>query len=150
MSIKSLITLTALLPLNTILLSGCGTSPTHSADASPAPSKAERKTDDSANASTLKKISRSIGEEVGDFRITKQESTEAPTGYNGMEYTVKTNSGKTYKCEILENSTVGKIFTWGMGSGSDAMCTDFTKGSKDRGKTNKANCNDLLRAAGKC
>ena len=28
------------------------------------------------------------------------------------------------------------------------MCTDFTKGSKDKGKTNKASCNALLQAAG--
>lgn len=98
----------------------------------------------------MKKISKSIGEEIGDFRVTKQEEVEAPTGYNGMQYTVQTNSGSKYKCEILEPSKLGKIATWGMGSGADAMCTDFTKGSQDKGKTNQASCNALLRAAGKC
>ena len=102
------------------------------------------------NDTAMKKISKSIGEEIGDFRVTKQEEVEAPTGYNGVQYTVQTNSGSKYKCEILEPSKVGKIFTWGMGSGADATCTDFTKGSQDKGKTNPASCNALLRAAGKC
>lgn len=102
------------------------------------------------NERAAKKISAAIGEEVRDFTITHQEGVEAPTGYDGTQYTVKTNAGKTYKCEILEPSGVGKFFTWGMASGASAMCTDFTKGSKDKGKTNKASCNALLQAAGKC
>ena len=97
-----------------------------------------------------KKISKAIGEEVEDFVVTGQEEVEAPTGYNGIQYTVNTSSGKKFKCEILEPSKLGKIATWGMGSGADAMCTDFTKGSQDKGKTNQASCNALLRAAGKC
>lgn len=98
----------------------------------------------------MKKISKSIGEEIGEFRVTKQEEVESPTGYNGIEYTVKTSSGSTYKCEILEPSKLGKIATWGMGGGADATCKDFTKGSQDKGKTNQASCNALMRAAGKC
>mgnify|MGYP001768871624 CR=1 FL=1 len=97
-----------------------------------------------------KKISLAIGEEVGSFTVSHQEEAEAPTGYNGMEYTVHTGGGKTYKCKIMESSKVGKIFTLGMGSGADAMCTDFTKGSAGKGKTNAPACNALLRAAGKC
>lgn len=96
------------------------------------------------------KISMAIGREIGNFKITSSQAAEAPTGYNGMQYTVKTNDGATYKCQILEPSGLGKIATWGMASGADAMCTDFTHGSSDVGKTNKASCNDLLRAAGKC
>jgi hypothetical protein len=61
-----------------------------------------------------------------------------------------TNGGKKFKCDILEPSKLGKIATWGMGSGAGAMCTDFTKGSSDKGKTNAASCNQLLKAAGKC
>lgn len=102
------------------------------------------------NDRAAKKISIAIGEEARDFTITHQEGIEAPTGYDGTQYTVRTNAGKTYKCEILEPSGVGKFFTWGMASGASAMCTDFTKGSKDKGKTNKASCNALLQAAGKC
>ncbi len=97
-----------------------------------------------------KKISMAIGQEIGEFTIAGQQEVEAPTGYNGTQYTVKTNDGKTYKCEILEPSGVGQAFSWGMASGADAMCTDFTKGSKSQGKTNESSCNALLRAAGKC
>lgn len=97
-----------------------------------------------------KKISTAIGEEIGDFTVAAQEATDAPTGYKGTQYTVMTNGGKKFKCDILEPSKLGKIATWGMGSGADAMCTDFTKGSGDKGKTNAASCNQLLKAAGKC
>lgn len=102
------------------------------------------------NDKAIKKISIAIGQEPGSFNITSQQSIEAPTGYDGSQYTVNTRSGKTYKCEILEPSGFGKVMTWGMASGVNAMCTDFTKGSKDQGKMNKASCNALLRAAGKC
>ena len=91
-----------------------------------------------------------IGREVGNFKITNSQATEAPTGYNGTQYTVKTDDGATFKCEILEPSGLGQVASWGMASGADAMCTDFTRGSSDIGKTNNANCNALLRAAGKC
>ncbi len=96
------------------------------------------------------KISMAIGREVGNFKITNSQATEAPAGYNGMQYTVKTDDGSTFKCEILEPSGFGKFATWGMASGADAMCTDFTKGSSTQGKTNSAACNALLKAAGKC
>ena len=99
---------------------------------------------------TAKKISKAIGEEIEDFTVTGQQEIEAPTGFKGTEYTVATGGGKKFKCEILEPSKAGKILTWGIGSGGDAMCTDFTKGSKNKGKTNSASCNALLRAAGKC
>ncbi|MGY6275221.1 hypothetical protein [Methylomonas sp. MgM2] len=96
------------------------------------------------------KISMAIGREIGNFKITNSQATDAPAGYNGMQYTVKTDDGATFKCEILEPSGFGQFASWGMASGADAMCTDFTKGSSDIGKTNNANCNALLRAAGKC
>ena len=120
------------------------------ASSSGAAAIAEATTPVAVSDKAMKKISQSIGEEIGDFRVTKQEEVEAPTGYNGVQYTVQTNSGSKYKCEILEPSKLGKIATWGMGSGASAMCTDFTKGSQDKGKTNQAGCNALLRAAGKC
>ena len=97
-----------------------------------------------------KKISTAIGEEIGEFTVTALEATDAPTGYKGTQYTVLTNGGKKFKCDILEPSKLGRIATWGMGSGASAMCTDFTKGSSEKGKTNSASCNQLLRAAGKC
>lgn len=97
-----------------------------------------------------KKISMAIGEEVSSFTITEQQKVDAPAGYDGTQYSVKTKAGKTFKCEILEPSGFGKTISFGMSSGAGAMCTDFTKGSKEQGKTNQASCNALLKAAGKC
>ncbi|MBS3955414.1 MAG: hypothetical protein KGZ88_20905 [Methylomicrobium sp.] len=119
-----------------LMLSGCATTANNST------AQGNNKVDN--------KISMAIGREIGNFKITHSQVTEAPTGYNGMQYTVKTNDGATFKCEILEPSGLGKVATWGMASGADAMCTDFTRGSSDLGKTNDASCNALLRAAGKC
>lgn len=130
-----------------VALAGCNSSGgTRADEASPTPTAKAAENNDKAT----KKISMAIGEEPANFTITSRADIEAPAGYNGTQYTVKTRGGKTYKCEILEPSGLGKIATWGMASGASAMCTDFTAGSKDKGKTNKASCNDLLRAAGKC
>jgi len=124
-----------------LLISGCATTANNSSTSS---------TSAEASNKAEKKISMAIGREIGNFKISNSQATEAPTGYNGMQYTVKTDDGATFKCEILEPSGLGKVATWGMASGADAMCTDFTRGSNDIGKTNKASCNALLQAAGKC
>lgn len=97
-----------------------------------------------------KKISTAIGVEPSQFVVTAQESVEANVGQRATEYTVRTNAGKTYKCQIIEASRLGKIATFGTAGMADALCTDFTKGSRDQGKTNQAACNALLRAAHKC
>lgn len=97
-----------------------------------------------------KKISMAIGEDTDQFVVTKQEDVESSAGMKGTEYTVRTNGGMTYKCQILEPSRLGKLISFGTAGGADALCTNFTKGSPDRGKTNQANCNALLRAAHKC
>lgn len=97
-----------------------------------------------------KKISSAIGVEPSQFVVTAQEDVEANAGQKATEYTVHTNGGKTYKCQIFEASRLGKIATFGTAGSSDALCTDFTKGSRDQGKTNQAACNALLRAAHKC
>ncbi len=102
------------------------------------------------NSKAEKKISMAIGEEVSGFAITDQQKVDAPAGYEGTQYTVKTKAGKAFRCEILEPSGFGKVITFGTSTGAGAVCTDFTKGSKDQGKTNQASCNALLRAAGKC
>ena len=91
-----------------------------------------------------------IGEETDRFMVTRQEDVESSVGMKGTEYTVRTDGGKTYKCQVLEPSKLGKLVTFGMVGGADALCTDFTKGSRGQGKTNQANCNALLRAAHKC
>ena len=91
-----------------------------------------------------------IGREISKFKITNSQATEAPTGYNGMQYTVKTDDGATFKCDIFEPTGFVKVMTFGGGAGVSALCTDFSKGSSNTGKTNNAGCNALLRAAGKC
>jgi hypothetical protein len=149
MKLEKLITLALCVPLSGLFY-GCVTTAGNTPSASEAGSKTEKKAPAEDTSKAEKKISMAIGEEVGRFSITGQQKVEAPTGYDGTQYTVKTQAGKTYKCEILEMSGLGKFATWGMGSGAGAMCTDFTQGSKDKGKTNKASCNALLQAAGKC
>lgn len=126
-----------LVPLSTAFY-GCASSPNNAS------------TTGKNNSTAEKKISMAIGQEISDFSIVNQINTDAPMGYIGTQYTVNSKNGKTYKCEILENSGFGKVMTLGTGTGAGAMCTDFTKGSKDAGKTNAASCNALLKAAGKC
>ena len=97
-----------------------------------------------------KKISMAIGEGTNRFVVTSQEDVESSVGMKGTEYTIRTDGGKTYKCQVLEPSKLGKLVSFGTAGGADALCTDFTKGSRDQGKTNQGNCNALLRAARKC
>ena len=149
MRLTKMVALALLLPLGGAF-QGCVTTTTSPSTASESDSKAEKKAAGGDNSRAVNKISIAIGEEPNGFTIISQRHVDAPTGYNGTQYAVKTKSGKSYKCEILEPSGLGKAMTWGMASGAGAMCTDFTPGSKDKGKTNKASCNDLLRAAGKC
>lgn len=156
MKLKKLIALLLLLSLASTF-SGCATNERKSSEPSEGSSansnvssNSEIKAANADKGKAMQKISMAIGVETSGFNITSQQPVDAPGGYNGTQYTVKTSAGKTYKCEILEPSGFGKVMTWGMASGASAMCTDFTTGSKDRGKTNKASCNDLLKAAGKC
>lgn len=143
MKLKKLIPLLLLLSLSGAFY-GCA-SGTGSASSTGSASAAS-----DAGAKAEQKISMAIGQEVGTFSIAGQQKIDSAGGTNGMQYTVKTKAGKTFKCDILEPSGFGKVMSWGMASGSSAMCTDFTAGSADQGKTNKASCNALLKAAGKC
>ena len=156
MKLKKLISLLLLLSIASVF-SGCATTERKSSEPSEGSgansnvsSNSEKKSANEDKGKAMQKISMAIGVETSGFTITSQQPVDAPGGYNGTQYTVKASTGKTYKCEILEPSGFGKVMTWGMASGASAMCTDFTPGSKDRGKTNKASCNDLLKAAGKC
>lgn len=133
-----------------LMLAGCSTSSNSVSSSSGANANAEMKTSNQDSSTAQKKISMAIGQEIGEFTISSQVKVDAPAGYDGTQYSVKTNTGKTYKCEILEASGFGKVITFGTSTGAGAMCTDFTKGSADAGKTNKASCNALLKAAGRC
>lgn len=126
-----------------VTLSACASNPGASG-------KADNVVDTGANSKAAQKISTAIGVDSSAFSITNQQKIEAPMGLEGLQYTVKTNAGKTYKCEIMEPSGFGKAMTFGTGTGSYAMCTNFTPGSKEQGKTNSASCNALLKAANKC
>jgi zona occludens toxin (predicted ATPase) len=151
MKLKKLLIGVFFLPLSGVFY-GCASNASSSSapTSTEASSKAEKKVSTVDNSKAEKKISMAIGQELGDFTIADQQKVDAPAGYDGTQYTVKTKTGKTFKCEILEASGFGKAMTFGMATGAGAMCTDFTKGSKDAGKTNKASCNALLQAAGKC
>lgn len=97
------------------------------------------------------KISQAIGTEIGDFKIVNRvEGVSAPVGFSEGIYTVTTNSGNKYKCSIYEPSGFMNVMSFGGAGSAGAMCTDFTKGSNQKGKTNAPSCNELLRAAGKC
>ncbi len=129
-----------LLVVGFIVLSLCGCASTsQKSDGDQSSSKAERK------------ISQAIGEEVGDFKIINRiEGDSAPAGFSEGIYSVLTNSGTTYKCSILEPSGFMNAMSFGGAGIASAMCTDFTKNSTQKGKTNSPSCNELLRAAGKC
>lgn len=102
-------------------------------------------------AEVEQKISQAIGEEVKDFKITERtEGVSAPAGFSEGLYDVRTTDGKHYRCSVMEPSGFMNVMSFGGAGSAAAMCTDFTKGSKQQGKTNAPSCNDLLRAAGKC
>jgi hypothetical protein len=104
-------------------------------------------------AKAEKKIGFAIGQEPGSFTITSQREAEAPGGTVRTDYAVSTRQGAKYSCYIMEPSRFGKVMSWGMASGSDAVCNEMSgAGKADSGtaKQSKPVCNDLLRAAGKC
>ena len=137
MKLNPKLSLILFLPLFGVLY-GCAAGTSSSAPPADSGVKAEQK------------ISMAIGQEVGTFSIASQQAIESPGAMNATQYTVKTKAGKTFKCDIYEPSGFGKVMSFGMISGTSALCTDFTAGSKDQGKTNQASCNALLKAAGKC
>ena len=104
----------------------------------------------SDTAKAEKKIAFALGQEPGTFTITSQSAGEAPGGTIRTDYIVSTAKGARYACYIMEPSGFGKVMSWGMASGSDAVCNATSSGGKPAPKSNNAGCNDLLRAAGKC
>lgn len=149
MKLYKLFTVSALLSL---ALCGCESNPSKPENAG---IESATKTEKSASAESYgkaaRKISQAIGEEVENFKIvSRSEGDSAPVGFSEGIYTVQTSSGIRYKCSIQEPSGIMNVLSYGGAGSVSAMCTNMTKGSSDRGKTNKASCNDLLRAAGKC
>ncbi|MDR7119680.1 hypothetical protein [Rheinheimera soli] len=94
------------------------------------------------------KIAFAIGREVGSFTITNQREGEAPGGSVRTEYAISTKEGTRYNCYIYESSGFGKVMSFGMSSGSDAVCSVLEAGGTEQ-KSGTV-CNTLLKAAGKC
>ena len=102
-------------------------------------------------AKVKSKIGFAIGRETDAFNITSQQGSEAPGGSNRTDYSILTNDGVKYSCYILEPSGFGKFMSWGMATGSEAVCSSISSGgSTSTASQAKPNCNSLLHAAGKC
>lgn len=127
-----------------IAMTGCATTKNNSETADTKPSAEADKN------RAAKKLAFAIGREVGDFTVTAQQEGEAPGGYKRTDYKLKTKDGASYQCYILEPSGLGKVMTWGMASGTDAVCSEIAGSSNNTSKPLNKNCNDLLRAAKKC
>jgi len=144
MKLKNVTAFTAILSLLGAL-SGCATT------ADTASAETKKKPGPEGSGKAERKISQAIGEEIGAFKIvSRAEGDSAPAGFSEGVYTILTNTGVKYKCSILEPSGFMNAMSFGGAGSAGAMCTNFTAGSKDQGKTNKASCNELLKAAGKC
>lgn len=102
-------------------------------------------------AQVKSKIGFAIGRETNAFKITSQKESEAPGGSNRFDYSVETSDGVKYSCYIFEPSSFGKFMSWGMATGSEAVCNSISSGAptSNAPQTNP-NCNSLLHAAGKC
>lgn len=89
-----------------------------------------------------------IGREVGAFTIT---NTSEETG-GRTNYTVKTKDGLSYQCYMYSPTGFQKAISFGQIPNSDAICSQMGRGSAPASADNKpaANCNALLKAAGKC
>jgi hypothetical protein len=127
-----------------IAMTGCATIKSNNAPTDAKPSAEADK------QQAVKKLAFAIGREVGDFTISAQQEGEAPGGYNRTDYKIKTNDGTSYQCYILEPSGLGKVMTWGMASGTDAVCSEISSSSNNSAKPLEKNCNALQRAAKKC
>lgn len=94
------------------------------------------------------RTSAAIGREVGTFTIAK---TGEETG-GRINYTAKTRDGATYQCYMYSVTGFQKAISFGQIPNSDAICTQMGRGGPAAAADNKpaANCNALLKAAGRC
>ncbi|MDR1890389.1 MAG: hypothetical protein LBQ81_13635 [Zoogloeaceae bacterium] len=81
-----------------------------------------------------------LGLEVNDFTISDRVDEGVKTSYR-----VKTKAGRRYSCYVTGTmSYMGRVV-------SDALCTELGGSGKPASGGNKGQqCNDLLKAAGKC
>ncbi len=98
------------------------------------------------------RTAQAIGRSVGQFTI----SDRSEEGAGRINYTASTRDGKTYSCYLYGATGFQRVMSFGQTPHSDAICTPMAGGAGKRGqpapaaKGAGAECNALLRAAGRC
>lgn len=94
------------------------------------------------------RTAQAIGRTVGQFTISDRSEE---TG-GRINYSVQTRDGAAYRCYLYSVTGFQKAMSFGQIPNSDAICTAMvgSKGSAPVPKTSGAECNALLRAAGRC
>jgi len=94
------------------------------------------------------RTSAAIGRKIGTFTVSR---TGEETG-GRVNYTVKTQDGLDYQCYLYSATGFQTAMTFGQTPNSDAMCTLMGRGGSAAGAEGKpvANCNALLKSAGRC
>lgn len=98
------------------------------------------------------RTAQAIGRSVGQFTITDRNEE----GGGRINYTASTRDGKAYSCYLYGATGFQKAMSFGQTPHSDAICTAMAGGAGKRGqpapaaKGSGAECNALLRAAGRC
>ena len=103
------------------------------------------------------RTAQAIGRPAGQFTITDRSEE---TG-GRINYTANTRDGKTYRCYLYGATGFQKAMSFGQTPHSDAICTAMAGGrgrsgqqgpaaAGQGGRNAGAECNALLRAAGRC
>ncbi len=103
------------------------------------------------------RTAQAIGRSAGQFTITDRSEE---TG-GRINYTVNTRDGAAYRCYLVAATGLQKAMSFGQTPHSDAICTALVGGKSGsgnpaspatgpKGRSAGAECNALLRAAGRC
>lgn len=103
------------------------------------------------------RTAQAIGKSVGQFSISDRSEE---TG-GRINYTASTHDGKAYRCYLYGATGFQKAMSFGQTPHSDAICTAMAGGrgrsgqqgpaaAGQGGRNAGAECNALLRAAGRC
>ena len=98
------------------------------------------------------RTAQAIGRSIGQFTIS--DRTEETGGR--INYTVNTRDKAAYRCYLYGATGFQKAMSFGQTPHSDAICTAMVGGQKgpaasgSPGRGAGAECNALLRAAGRC
>lgn len=99
------------------------------------------------------RTSQAIGRQVGSFTISDRNEEAG----GRINYVAQSRDGSRWQCSLYSPTGFQKAMTFGMTPDSDALCTQMS-GGPSTGSANRpnhatspsANCNALLRAAGRC